>query len=822
MNKYKGSILASSSVIYGSFLRGTPITKIDGQKVRIEDIQRGDLLCGIGPNGESNTSQVMIIAKDYCDNYLRITTEDTELNVVGKHRLYVGPDVPSDNECPHFVKADTLKVNDSLYFRKDNEVKKTKIVDIIEVNERTEVFNLKCERPGVAATHDDEDCWATFHAAGIAAHEMGACAPIGITHIIPNCGPPGTLVTIIARNDNTVHAYEGFDGFFGDGVCGCATGCNPGYVTGVTFSGNPATVLGSSRFICHAIAPQGSGTATISATTDWGGFTTAFASGTNQFTYSDLCGYGWGPSYPHQKHSTGPTSKTVPHNKPINQWTTTKGVGMRRKQFAVPPAPPPPPPPPFGEGGDFHQRHDTGQTTFALSHDTPLNEWTTTKGIGMRRKWILSSTAFAAVQTLTSQNAVEVFGVGDPSIRTTQNGVEVLGNSNPDIRTTQIAIEVIGNSNPDIRTTQIAIEVIGNSNPDIRTTQIAIEVIGPVAEPPPGPIFGYRGNIHQRHDTGQTNHSISHELPLNQWTSGKGIGLNRQTMRAAAELPPPPPNISCYNTSTLEFIAENAEWIVPPNVYQVKIECWGAGQSGGFCTPGGQGGSYATSIVSVLPGQLYYITSRNRHETDTSQVQDSSFNTIVAAGSLYPADSVGDYIIDGLPGTPEYTVYIPFDRYLTNGGNGGHAGNGGAGGAGGAPGAVINEGNDGEPGEFPGGGGGSAGFTTEYVSPFAPPLIFGDEPSPTGGDGADGLVRLTFCTPFGYLGNYHRRHDTGPTANSIPHNAPLNQYTTTQGIGLRRRVMLAASFEPEPPPFVLPTMINIRACNCAEYLPPES
>jgi hypothetical protein len=383
--------MLANPIHYGSFLRGTKITKIDGNEIPIEEVKRGDLLRGIGSEGESNTSQVLIIARDFCPSYLKITTEDTQLNVSGKHRIYVGPDVPSDVECPHFVRANTLKVNDYLYFLQD-QVKKSKIISITEVNEKTEVFNLKCDRPGVAATHDDEDCWATFHAAGIAVHEMGVCAPVAIAQVIPNCGPPGTLVTIIAINDGAVHAYEGFDGFFGDGVCGCATSCIPGWVTGVTFGGNPATVLGSSRFICHAIAPQGSGTVTVDATTSWGGGTTVFTPGDDKFTYSNFCGFGYGKKYPHWKHSTGPTNKSIPHDRPINQWTTGVGISMRRRNFFQPPPPPsPPPPPPFGEGGNFHQRHNTGQTNYSISHELPLNQWTTTKGIGLRRKWILAS-----------------------------------------------------------------------------------------------------------------------------------------------------------------------------------------------------------------------------------------------------------------------------------------------------------------------------------------------------------------------------------------------------------------------------------------------
>lgn len=50
----------------------------------------------------------------------------------------------------------------------------------------------------------------------------------------------------------------------------------------------------------------------------------------------------------------------------------------------------------FGDNGQqTHQRHDTGPTTKPVPHSYPINKWTTTKGIGMRRKWILGSIALA-------------------------------------------------------------------------------------------------------------------------------------------------------------------------------------------------------------------------------------------------------------------------------------------------------------------------------------------------------------------------------------------------------------------------------------------
>lgn len=66
--------------------------------------------------------------------------------------------------------------------------------------------------------------------------------------------------------------------------------------------------------------------------------------------------------------------------------------------------------PPFGElcGGfrttnwyNTHQRILTGPTNVTLSHSTPLNKFTTTKGIGMRRKPILAAALEAGRECIT-------------------------------------------------------------------------------------------------------------------------------------------------------------------------------------------------------------------------------------------------------------------------------------------------------------------------------------------------------------------------------------------------------------------------------------
>jgi hypothetical protein len=47
--------------------------------------------------------------------------------------------------------------------------------------------------------------------------------------------------------------------------------------------------------------------------------------------------------------------------------------------------------PGFGNNHIAHQTHSTGQTSVTISHCAALNDWTTTKGISMRRKYIFGS-----------------------------------------------------------------------------------------------------------------------------------------------------------------------------------------------------------------------------------------------------------------------------------------------------------------------------------------------------------------------------------------------------------------------------------------------
>ncbi|MBN1112888.1 MAG: hypothetical protein JXA53_08240 [Bacteroidales bacterium] len=196
-------------------------------------------------------------------------------------------------------------------------------------------------------------------------------------------------------------------------------------------------------------------------------------------------------------------------------------------------------------------------------------------------------------------------------------------------------------------------------------------------------------------------------------------------------------------------------YTVPAGVTKLKVECWGAGGAGGsntvwdYPSGGGGGGAYSSSIISVIPGNVYTVTvgkggvftlSDGDDGTDTWFVTPT---TIMAKGGL---GGVGGSATNGGEGgsssssigTIKFSGGNGDDRTISDitGGQGGSSagiyanGNtgiaplgGGDGGDGG-----LKEGN-GYDGMSPGGGGGGAGDN------------WGGNLS--GGNGADGKVIIT-------------------------------------------------------------------------------
>lgn len=269
---------------------------------------------------------------------------------------------------------------------------------------------------------------------------------------------------------------------------------------------------------------------------------------------------------------------------------------------------------------------------------------------------------------------------------------------------------------------------------------------------------------HQTHTTGQTNFSLLHCQPINQWTTTKGIGMRRKWILASAapsEIIPLPPFCGRQVQFTLAG-PSTATFTVPYGVTFIYAECIGGGGDGDTAglTVGGQGGGgggYGAIGLTVSPGDTFSVVSGGPGITSTfgtgPDAQGDGGST-PAGGTV----NIGSFTANGQDGDPGSTP---------NGGDGGAAPGGGNGGAGGV--AATN----GSPGVFPGGGGGGGGAA-----------------SASGALGADGQVRVTYASTYGLRGDIHQLHNTGQTNYSIMHCTPLNQYTTTKGIGMRRKYIL--------------------------------
>jgi hypothetical protein len=276
--------------------------------------------------------------------------------------------------------------------------------------------------------------------------------------------------------------------------------------------------------------------------------------------------------------------------------------------------------------------------------------------------------------------------------------------------------------------------------------------------------FGENHHFHQTHTTGQTNTSLKHICPINDWTTTKGIGMRRKWILASAAAPEPiplPPLCGRQVQFTLDG-PSTTTFVVPPGVTFIYAECIGGGGDGDDAglTVGGQGGGgggYGAIGLTVSPGDTFSVVSGGPGITSTfgtgPDAQGDGGST-PAGGTV----NIGSFTANGQDGDPGSTP---------NGGDGGAAPGGGNGGAGGA--AATN----GSPGVFPGGGGGGGGAA-----------------SADGALGAAGQVIVTYASTYGLRGDIHQTHSTGQTNYSIMHCTPLNQYTTTKGIGMRRKYIL--------------------------------
>lgn len=219
-------------------------------------------------------------------------------------------------------------------------------------------------------------------------------------------------------------------------------------------------------------------------------------------------------------------------------------------------------------------------------------------------------------------------------------------------------------------------------------------------------------------------------------------------------------NTSIVLGQTTVVYTTSGSWTCPNGIYQIQVECWGAGGGGATMTVnggggGGGGGAYSTSILSVTPGSVYSIAV-GTGGTPGVNGGSSSFNSpasVLAVGGNGVANNI---TIGGTGGLT--TACIGTTKF--NGGNGANGsgttyGGGGGGGAGstgvgsnstnatGGNGAPNNGGKggngrsgtqgNGSAGSIYGGGGGGALRTSSSTR--------------TGGSGANGYVVITYYIP---------------------------------------------------------------------------
>jgi hypothetical protein len=213
-------------------------------------------------------------------------------------------------------------------------------------------------------------------------------------------------------------------------------------------------------------------------------------------------------------------------------------------------------------------------------------------------------------------------------------------------------------------------------------------------------------------------------------------------------------------SAATQTFTTSGSWQAPAGVTSVTVEAWGAGGAGGGRgsstgqSGGGGGGAYASKVITVVPLQTYNYTVGTGGTGGTGAGPDGGFSQwdvgvdVKAAGgkggAVTTTQGLGGTVVDSV-GT---TLYKGGDggnaTALLSGGGGGGAGSTGAGGnalaataglgtseLGGNGGTGVSNAN-GAAGTVAGGGGSGARRTNGNRS---------------GGDGADGRIRITYNTP---------------------------------------------------------------------------
>lgn len=158
-------------------------------------------------------------------------------------------------------------------------------------------------------------------------------------------------------------------------------------------------------------------------------------------------------------------------------------------------------------------------------------------------------------------------------------------------------------------------------------------------------------------------------------------------------------------------------FVVPPNIYKLKVEAWGGGGGGTDGTPqggGGGGGGFGLKLIDVIPGQNIDITMGLGGANNAAGT-----NTVIASNSVTLMTCSGGAVGNNVTGAVGGSVTgadigvsggCGFSTNYGAGGEGGSSPNGGSGGVVGTNATV-------QAGIFPGGGG--VGGTTGILGAVA-------------------------------------------------------------------------------------------------------
>jgi uncharacterized repeat protein (TIGR01451 family) len=210
-----------------------------------------------------------------------------------------------------------------------------------------------------------------------------------------------------------------------------------------------------------------------------------------------------------------------------------------------------------------------------------------------------------------------------------------------------------------------------------------------------------------------------------------------------------------------------SNWTVPAGVTQITVQTWGGGGAGGGSRDapsgearggaGGGGGAYATSLLTVTPGQVLSVNVASNASGSSGATGANGSPSFVGPDSIAAnafvraaggtAGTANTTANSTPPGGAGGTVANSFGTTRTAGTNGGAGATGlginsGAGGAGASPGggaggtALSGQGvtGNGNPGTAPGGGGGGSRTSQSGGSR-------------TGGSGASGRVVISYEIP---------------------------------------------------------------------------